>query len=185
MAGNQLDTPSPHLQSRRLELSPYGADDFRDVLRIMSDPRVIWWRSTPMTEDEVRIFFDRTRAEQAAGYGWWLMREQAGPLLGHAALKPLSSRPDWIEVGYHLLPEARGHGYATEAAHALLDYGFETCGLEVIYAVVLPDNAPSQAVMGRLGMPRVGMHRHADMEHDLFRLRRTEWLALGRKSAHR
>jgi RimJ/RimL family protein N-acetyltransferase len=60
---------------------------------------------------------------------------------------------EWIEVGYHLLPDARGRGYATEAARALLGYGFRTLKLSEIHAVALPHNAPSQAVMQRLNMP--------------------------------
>jgi len=76
----------------------------------------------------------------------------------------IASRPEWIDVGYHLLPDARGCGYATEAARALLGYGFKTLKLSEIYAVVSPHNAPSQAVMQRLGMPRTGQHQHIGIE---------------------
>jgi RimJ/RimL family protein N-acetyltransferase len=160
-----------------LELSPYHEADFPDVLRILTDARVIWWRETPLTEPEVRVIFDRTIGEQARGLGWWLLREPGGPLLGHAALKPLPNRPEWIEVAYHLLPEARGQGYATEAARALLAHGFETLNLAEIHAIVLPHNKASQAVMARLGMPRIGAHTNIGLEHDLFRLKRGEWAA--------
>jgi RimJ/RimL family protein N-acetyltransferase len=173
-----MNEPSPQLRTQRLELSPYREGDFADVVRIMGNPQVVWWRVVPLTEVEIRAFFDRTLAEQHQGLGWWLMREPGGPggpLLGHAALKTLSSRPEWIEVGYHLLPEARGHGYATEAARALLGYGFNTLKLSEIYAVVSSHNAPSQAVMQRLGMPRVGQHQHVGMEVDLFRMQRDNW----------
>jgi RimJ/RimL family protein N-acetyltransferase len=144
---------------------------------------VVWWRVVPLSEPEIRAFFDRTLAEQRMGLGWWLMHEPGGPLLGHATLKPLSIRPEWIEVGYHLLPDARGRGYATEAARALLGYGFNTLKLSEIYSVVSPHNAPSQAVMQRLGMPRAGRHQHGGMEVDLFRMRRDDWNATGGASA--
>lgn len=170
-------TSAPQLRSERLELSPYRESDFADVKRIVTDPRVIWWRDTPMTDAEVRVFFDRTLADQPRGMGWWLLRAPGGPLLGHAALKPLNNKPEWIEVGYHLLPTARGHGYATEAARALLSYGFLTLDLAEIYAIVLAKNEPSQAVMARLGMPRIGSHTIIELEHDLFRLKRAEWAA--------
>jgi RimJ/RimL family protein N-acetyltransferase len=170
-----MNEPSPALRTLRLELSPYGEGDFADVVRIMGNPQVVWWRAVPLTEPEIRAFFDRTLAEQRHGLGWWLMREPGGPLLGHAALKTLSSRREWIEVGYHLLPDARGRGYATEAARALLGYGFKTLELSEIYAVVAPQNAPSQAVMQRLGMPSVGQYQHVGMEVDLFRMRRDDW----------
>ena len=51
-----------------------------------------------------------------------------------------------------LHPDAWGHGYATEAARAALGYGFDALGLELIFAITLPDNLPSQAVMKRLGL---------------------------------
>ncbi len=171
-------TLAPQLRSERLTLSPYRDVDLPDVARIVTDPRVVWWRQTPMGEDAVRKFFDRVLAAQADGFGWWLVRDRAGTLAGQAGLWPLSSRADTIEVGYHFLLEARGRGLATEAARALLTYGFGPRNLREIHAIVLPQNAPSQAVMRRLGMPKVGTHVHAGMEHDLFRLRQNEWAAL-------
>jgi RimJ/RimL family protein N-acetyltransferase len=142
----------------------------------MTDPRVIWWRDTPMSVLEVRAAFERTLLVQTSGLGLWLLREPGGPLLGQALLKPLASRPEWIEVGYHLLPEARGKGFATEAGARLIAYGFETLELDEICAIVLPVNLPSQKVIARLAMPRAGTHTHAGMLHDLYRLTRSEGL---------
>jgi RimJ/RimL family protein N-acetyltransferase len=58
------------------------------------------------------------------------------------------------EVGLYwaLDPAHRGQGYATEAARALIDYGFRRMGLQRIVATTDYDNAASQAVMRRLGM---------------------------------
>jgi [ribosomal protein S5]-alanine N-acetyltransferase len=168
---------APQLRSQNLTLSPYREADFPDVARIVTDPRVIWWRDRPMEEPAVRKFFDRAIAAQADGFAWWLVRDHSNTLLGQAALWPLSSRADTIEVGYHFLLEARGRGYATEAASTLLEYGFGPRNLPEIHAIVLPQNAPSQAVMRRVGMPKVGTHVHAGLEHDLFRLRQNEWAA--------
>jgi RimJ/RimL family protein N-acetyltransferase len=164
------------LSSQRLLLSPYEEANFADVVRILTDPLVIWWRDTAMSVPEARSFFDRTLAEQAAGLGLWLLHEPGGPLLGQALLKPLPSRREWIEVGYHLLPAARGKGFATEAAARLIAHGFHTLELDEICAIVLPVNQPSQKVMARLAMPRAGTTTHAGMLHDLYRLTRTEWV---------
>ena len=128
-----------------------------------------------MTDSEVHLFVDRSIVQRESGFGWWLLREPSGPVLGQAALKPLASPGGFIEVGYHLLPGARGYGFATEAARALIDYGFSNLGLNEIHAVVLPSNAPSRAVMQRLGMPKFGMRLHADLDHDLFRIGHDEW----------
>lgn len=75
-------------------------------------------------------------------------------------LKPLPGRDgvthtDDLEVGWHLHPDAQGHGYATEAARAVLAREFAT-GTRQVYAVVTPGNEPSIAVTRRLGMTHLG-----------------------------
>ncbi len=59
---------------------------------------------------------------------------------------------DATEVLWALHPDAWGNGYATEVARAALAYGFDTLGFELIFAITLPDNHASQAVMKRLGL---------------------------------
>jgi RimJ/RimL family protein N-acetyltransferase len=56
-----------------------------------------------------------------------------------------------VEVGYHLLPEARGRGYATEAARAVVEWA-AAHGVDHLVALIRPDNTASQAVAGRLGL---------------------------------
>jgi RimJ/RimL family protein N-acetyltransferase len=63
------------------------------------------------------------------------------------------------ELAYELLPRAHGHGYATEAAAAVLDAAFAT-GRARIWATVRPENAPSFRVLEKLGFRR----DHAEAE---------------------
>jgi RimJ/RimL family protein N-acetyltransferase len=57
-----------------------------------------------------------------------------------------------IEIGWRLARKAWGQGYASEAARAVLAYGFETLDLPEILAITTATNTRSQAVMRRLGM---------------------------------
>jgi ribosomal-protein-alanine N-acetyltransferase len=57
-----------------------------------------------------------------------------------------------VEVGWRLAPAHWGHGYATEAARAAVDYGFVAHELEEIVAFTVPANFRSRRVMERLGM---------------------------------
>ncbi len=59
-----------------------------------------------------------------------------------------------MEIGWRLARSAWGHGYATEAARAVLAFGFDTLELPEILAVTTATNLRSQAVMTRLGMTR-------------------------------
>ena len=61
-----------------------------------------------------------------------------------------------IEVGYTIFPAYRGWGYATEAVAALIDWAGREHGVQRFFASVAPDNAPSLAVVARLGFRHVG-----------------------------
>ncbi|TFD06468.1 GNAT family N-acetyltransferase [Cryobacterium sp. TMT1-66-1] len=67
---------------------------------------------------------------------------------------PLSPSGE-IEIGWHLHPDAWGHGYASEAARAVLAHAF-VMGLDRISAVTNKDNVASQAVAQRIGMTHKG-----------------------------
>jgi len=78
-----------------------------------------------------------------------------------------------LEIGWHLHPDAWGHGYATEAAAAVLDDAFSR-GLARVIAVTDPDNRASQAVCRRLGMRHFGRTtRYYDTPNEHFRSIRT------------
>ncbi len=60
-----------------------------------------------------------------------------------------------VEIGWRLARAAWGHGYATEAARAALDYAFGTLRLDEVVSMTVPANLRSRAVMERLGMTRL------------------------------
>lgn len=89
-------------------------------------------------------------------YGVWAIQERrTGIVAGSVLFKPLPAGTGEVEVGWHLHPDAQGHGYATEAARAVIARGF-AAGLPEVYAVTYPENLPSQAVCRRLGMTALG-----------------------------
>ena len=61
-----------------------------------------------------------------------------------------------LEVGWMLLHEARGKGYAQEAATATLDFAFEVLGWDDVIHVIHPDNLASQKLAQRMGSARLG-----------------------------
>jgi RimJ/RimL family protein N-acetyltransferase len=79
-----------------------------------------------------------------------LRRRPDGEALGYTALVVGRCSLDEPELAYELLPHAHGHGYATEAARALLEAAFET-GRRRIWATIGSENAPSLRVAEKLG----------------------------------
>jgi ribosomal-protein-alanine N-acetyltransferase len=94
----------------------------------------------------------------ARGFGVWLIElgsaaglvSTAAALVGTAGLRPLGDTG--LEIFYSLAPGAWGHGYATEAARAVVEYGLGPLGLPEVLAEVDEGNAASVAVVRRLGM---------------------------------
>ncbi|MEO6040754.1 MAG: GNAT family N-acetyltransferase [Croceibacterium sp.] len=62
---------------------------------------------------------------------------------------------DALQVGWQLRQDAWGHGYATEAASAMLSWGFATLGLPGVYAQTSESNPASWRIMKKLGMERL------------------------------
>ena len=92
------------------------------------------------------------------GWGPWAV-EVAGaggaPFVGMVGLhrvNPALPCAPAVEAAWRLHPDHWGHGYATEAAAASLDYGFGPAGLDEIIAFTTTRNVRSQAVMERIGM---------------------------------
>ena len=87
-----------------------------------------------------------------------IVDEADGTLLGGAALHHVDVAEGQGEVGYWLLPAARGRGVATHSARILAQWGF-SLGLERIEAQTNLGNTPSQRVLERAGFTREGVRR--------------------------
>lgn len=122
--------------------------------------------------------------------GWWelgrgvtfaiTLAGEPDLLLGTVSLRHYV-RDRRAELGYWLAAPAWGHGFATEAAQAAVDFGFRELGLARVYAQVIAGNRGSLAVLGKLGMVNEGVKRQhvakARRLHDvvLYGLLRDEW----------
>ncbi|MFI5427500.1 GNAT family N-acetyltransferase [Aeromicrobium sp. UC242_57] len=156
------------LLTERLRLRPFTLDDAPALFELFALPEVARWSGTgqPMTDlSQARERIERMPA-RAGSYPscgqFFTERRDTGEFVGNTLLVPLPAsagvdRSDF-EVGWHLHPRAWGHGFATEAAAALLSRGFDA-GMTEIYAVTDPENVRSQAVCRRLGMTDLGLSK--------------------------
>jgi RimJ/RimL family protein N-acetyltransferase len=126
-------------------------------------PQVVESLGSSPTREESDDMVDRYSAELAReGWGLWAVElatvgagASEAPFVGMVGLHRVN--PDIpcapaVEVGWRLHPDHWGHGYATEAAGAALDYGFGEGGLREIVAFTTTLNTRSQSVMERIGM---------------------------------
>jgi len=134
------------LMTERLTLRPLLPDDAEAYGAIRSHPEVAKWVPAPLP-GVIERFAASWEERRYAPWGVF----QAGRLIGHGGLNYVPEFGE-TEVLWALHPDAWGHGYATEVARAALAHGFGTLKLDLIFAITLPDNLASQAVMKRLGL---------------------------------
>jgi RimJ/RimL family protein N-acetyltransferase len=84
-----------------------------------------------------------------------LVRREDGLAVGAMGFHGVPDEEGTAEVGYDLVEGARGHGYATEALRALARWALARDDVRALFATVDHDNAPSQAVLGRVGFRQV------------------------------
>ncbi len=141
------------LQTDRLTLRPLIESDVEAYAAMRYHPEVA--RRLPSGDVDplagARATIERFQVSwQERRYAPWGLF-QDGRLIGHGGLNFVPEFGE-TEVLWALHPDAWKQGYATEMAHAALDYGFRDLDLALIFAMTKPDNDPSQAVMRRLGM---------------------------------
>lgn len=150
------------LETARLRIRDWDRADAARVLDIHSRPEVIRWlgQAAPvpmadLAEAAERIERWNARADPPCGY-WAIEIAASGLVAGAVSLTPVPGGDGEIEVAWHLHPDTQGHGYATEAAAAVIRRGF-AAGLPEIIALTDLDNLPSQAVCRRLGLTEIGV----------------------------
>jgi ribosomal-protein-alanine N-acetyltransferase len=135
----------------RVTLRPVSASDLDFLLAHWSDPQVrrFLFDATPAVPEEIaETISGSVRDFATLGYGLWIIHH--AERIGTVGLRPLEDIG--IEVFYSLTPGALGHGYATEAARAVVDYALGPLGLTEVFAEVDEGNVGSAAVIARVGM---------------------------------
>lgn len=105
------------------------------------------------TLDDARAYLRNGPLDMYAkhGHGLYCVETKVdGGAIGMCGLIKRDTLPD-VDLGYAFLPQARGGGYAFEAASATMTYARETLDLQRILAIVSPGNARSIALLEKLG----------------------------------
>lgn len=154
---------APVLATARLRLRPFTDADADVLFALHSDARVLrYWDSPPWTDrDRADRFLAgcRRMAEEGTGARLAIDRVSDGAFVGWCSLNRWN--PDFrsAALGYCLAQAAWGHGYATEAARALLHWAFDTLDINRVQAEADTRNLASARVLEKLGFVLEGTLR--------------------------
>ena len=138
------------LTTRRLQLSPFNEGDWPFFLQLRQNHEVMQFMGEVLDKAAIRAIFTRRCNSPAI----FVIRDENGTPLGDIGLQISSKNPHEADVGYALLTEAQGKGFASEALGAICDYGFQQLGLWAINAWVLGDNQGSARLLEKHGFIR-------------------------------
>jgi len=142
------------LETERLLLRAFRAEDFEPYAAICADPEVMRYlgEGRPLSRSDawrqMAMILGHWRLR---GYGLWAVEERAtGTLVGRIGFFEPEGWPDF-ELGWMLGRHAWGKGYATEGARRALAYAFTELGRDHLISLIRPGNDPSIRVAERLG----------------------------------
>lgn len=138
------------LTTPRLLLTPFNERDWPFFLSLRKNADVMRFMGEVLDEAAIRAVF-RLRCEEP---NIFVIRDENNVALGDIGLRVSPKNPHEADIGYALLPEAQGKGYASEALTALCDYGFHQLSLWAINAWVLGANQGSSRLLERHGFTR-------------------------------
>ena len=145
------------IQTERLHLRLIDPDhDAADMLALLNEPgfiRNIADRGVRTLAQARDYTAERVLGSYTLnGFGMYaVIRREDGAWLGNAGLVRRAGLPA-PDIGYALLSQYEGHGYAFEAARGVMHYARDVLGHADLYGIVSPDNVRSAALLRKLGM---------------------------------
>ena len=155
----------PTLKTDRLTLRALRSDDAADMFEYASRDDVtefLLW-SSHKEASYTRDYLRYVESRYAVGdfYDWAITLTESGKMIGTCGFAAIDTVNNSGELGYVLNPSYHGRGIASEAASAVMEFGFSTLGMHRIEARFMVGNEPSRKVMERLGMSFEGFSADA------------------------
>jgi RimJ/RimL family protein N-acetyltransferase len=160
----ERDDAETLIMTDRLVVRPWRLEEADRFFEIYRRSEVVRWIGAEPMQDrrEAIEMIEHSLMPLSADprFGTWAIIDRLdGVAVGSVLLKPLPDGEGEVEIGWHLHPHSWGNGFASEAAGAVLQHGFNT-GLEEVWAVTHLDNGRSVALCRRIGMQLLGItHR--------------------------
>ena len=153
--------PAPVLETARLRMRAFRADDFADQVRMLSDPEVMRYLGGSFDrEDAWRRSLGGVGSWSVLGYGYWVVeRREDKRMIGHVGFSEpkrdiVPSIEGLPEMGWVFAREVGGQGYASEAVEAGLAWADANLPPTEITAIIAPANDRSIRLAGKFGFAR-------------------------------
>jgi RimJ/RimL family protein N-acetyltransferase len=162
------------LETERLILTVVDASDMPHFIRLMTDPQVMRYiglekGKIPSNEEIAAIVDGAVNAWHTRGYGRWsVFDRETGEFVGFSGFRCEGGVPELISIVHE---RYWGNGYAKEAAEAVLSYGFEQLGFDVVCSFVRPENEKARALLDRIGAEFVSFVDFHGVEGAAYRIR--------------
>ncbi|MDY0409776.1 GNAT family protein [Virgibacillus soli] len=146
-----------HIKTKRLWIREFEFKDWQAVYAYTSDINVMKYIPEGVfTEQDAKEFVNKNKGDQAETFPVILADKDI--LIGHIVFYKYFGEHTY-EIGWVFNPKYHNKGYASEAAQAILEYGFKEINLHRIIATCQPENIPSYRVMEKIGMRREGFFK--------------------------
>ena len=145
------------LETKRLILRRLVMEDLDALFALYSDPEVRKYFPEGMltyeeTKEELEWFLNGHPTHPELGL-WATIHKETGQFIGRCGLLPWTIEGQYeVEVAYMIAKEYWRQGLGSEAAHGILQYGFETLGLSRLICLIDQDNQASIKVATGMGM---------------------------------
>ncbi len=159
------------LHTARLLLREFVAADWPAVLAYQRDPHYLqfyaWIERTPEDVQRfVQMFVDQQHERPRRRFQLAVVLKDTQRLIGNCGIRKASAEAREADIGYELAPEHWGWGYATEAARAIVHFGFTELKLHRITAWCIADNVASARVLEKTGLKLEGRLREKEYFKD-------------------
>ena len=147
------------IETERLLLRTWKEEDAEPYYQMNQDPRFLEFLPDTISMEQAKEYIVSTNKRIAKnGFSFFAIEEkESGNLAGSLGLEKIESPFPFapaIKIGWRLAFPYWGRGYATEAAKAVLNYGFYTLGFEEIVSYAVAENHASRRIMEKIGMTR-------------------------------
>ena len=156
-------------ESKRLGFRRWKVADISSFVTMNANKNVMEFFPNPLSEQESKSFLSRIQGSfDTHGYGLYAVEELASnKTIGFIGFIYQTFEADFtpcVEIGWRLLPQFWGQGYATEGALACLDYGFHQLDFQKVYSMTAVVNNRSEKVMQKIGMQKFKEFNHPKLE---------------------